>query len=353
MEQPVSDIQLDQLQIEWVPYSEVKPNQYNPNRMTWHDRQLLRQSVLEDGWTQPIVTLPDGTIVDGEQRWTVAGMKLRPDDIQEIIDRMEKRQADGAPVSTSILARLKESKARLEAAIADGSEATLASITGGLVPITRLDLGDDAHKMISTIRHNRARGMHQLDSMVDITKDLVKLGLDVDDLETRLGMDDEEITRFLSDADGLLQEAGTVAEAFSPAVVPTPVAELGEDELIKREIERSAEAASEAKRYQEALVERDQAIHVQFTQELEKRGGKLNQMERDEILEELEASTEVPEKPKPPVLKKLVLFFSEAEYTMVREVLEPSMARSLVALCQLAGEDGIGDKLAEKLEAMA
>ena len=119
-DQPVSDIQLNQLQVEWVDRDSVKPNKYNPNKMTWHDRMLLRQSLLEDGWTQPIVTLPDGTIVDGEQRWTTAGVELTPQDIQEVIDRMYQRAEEGAVLSESIVARLEESKRRLEAAIAEG-----------------------------------------------------------------------------------------------------------------------------------------------------------------------------------------------------------------------------------------
>lgn len=172
--------------------------------MSYHERLLLRQSLLEDGWTQPIVTLPDQTIVDGEQRWTTAGIPLTPKDIQDVLEKMEKRKTQGAPVSDSIILRLRESKKRLVAAIKAGLPGTIASITGGLVPITRLDLGDDAHKMISTIRHNRARGAHQIDSMTSITQDLVTLGLDFEDLETRLGMDDEEIQRFLQSAEGQL-----------------------------------------------------------------------------------------------------------------------------------------------------
>lgn len=63
-EQPVSQVQLEQLKVEWILYDDVSPNDYNPNRMTLKDRLLLRQSLLEDGWTQSIVTLSNG-----EQRW--------------------------------------------------------------------------------------------------------------------------------------------------------------------------------------------------------------------------------------------------------------------------------------------
>ncbi len=127
LKQPISDIQLQQLVVEWVPYDQVKPNRYNPNRMTAHDRALLRQSLLEDGWTQPIVTLLDGTIVDGEQRWTTAGLPLHTADIDAILSKMLQRNKEGYPISQSIVVRLVESRRRLEAIESQGETGTLAS----------------------------------------------------------------------------------------------------------------------------------------------------------------------------------------------------------------------------------
>src|SRR5262249_33502409 len=109
----VDDLQLSQLKVEWVPRSLLRPNKYNPNKMTLHDRALLKQSILEDGWTQPIVTLLDGTIVDGEQRWTVAGGPITSGDIETIIAKMESRRAEGYLISDSILQRLQTSLARV------------------------------------------------------------------------------------------------------------------------------------------------------------------------------------------------------------------------------------------------
>lgn len=269
--QPISDIQLNQLKIEWVQRDTVKPNKYNPNKMSYHERMLLRQSLLEDGWTQPVVTLPDGTIVDGEQRWTTAGLQLTPKDIDDVIGKMEKRRSEGAIISESIMSRLRESRRRLEAAIESGLPATLASITGGLVPITRLDLGDDAHKMISTIRHNRARGVHMIDSMAAITQDLVHLGLDFDDLETRLGMDHEEIDRFLksvnSQADELAEILETGDEDFSQAWAPQHVTTLNTDEAnIAAAV--SAEAATGVKEYEVAQAHRQQVVVSEAKKEI-------------------------------------------------------------------------------------
>src|SRR5690349_13809193 len=63
--QPVSSVT-------WRNRDELKSNDYNPNRVAPPELELLIISILEDGWTQPIVTLSDGTIVDGFHRWTVS-----------------------------------------------------------------------------------------------------------------------------------------------------------------------------------------------------------------------------------------------------------------------------------------
>ncbi len=340
LHQPVSDIQLNQLKIEWVEHQTIHPNRYNPNSMSWHERMLLRQSLLEDGWTQPIVTLPDRTIVDGEQRWTTAGIETTPKDIQDVIDKMEKRQEQGAPVSESILARLHESKARLEAAIAEGRPACIASITGGLVPITTLDLGDDAHKMISTIRHNRARGSHGIDAMASITQDLVSLGLDLDDLETRLGMDDEEIRRFLKAAEGMAKdlEKELAETSFSAAWKPVHISELPEDAQV--EYQRSAAAAEAIKTHQVQLAEREAEIARQReakVQEItETTGRPVTQIEKAKIEAEIAKEIPVPEKPAPVELKKFIVFVTADEYALLERVLMPNMAVKLVELCRQA-----------------
>ena len=68
MKQPLDNIQ-------WINREELSPNGYNPNRVAPPELKLLKLSILEDGWTQPIVINPDKTIVDGFHRWTVSGHK--------------------------------------------------------------------------------------------------------------------------------------------------------------------------------------------------------------------------------------------------------------------------------------
>ena len=59
--------------LQWVPREWLKPNDYNPNKVSKENLKLLTQSILTNGWTLPIVVRPDYTIIDGFHRWTVAG----------------------------------------------------------------------------------------------------------------------------------------------------------------------------------------------------------------------------------------------------------------------------------------
>lgn len=138
--------------IEWVPRDDLTANDYNPNHVAPPELDLLALSILADGWTQPIVARPDGVIVDGFHRWTVAG---RP---------------------------------------------KVAALTGGLVPVVRIE-GDPVHLRASTVRHNRARGQHAVAKMADLVAQMVELGADPDEVRDAMGMDPEEVKRLLDRGD--------------------------------------------------------------------------------------------------------------------------------------------------------
>lgn len=333
---PVSDIQLEQLQIQWVPRDTIHPNTYNPNKMTWQDRLLLRSSLLEDGWTQPIVTLPDRTIVDGEQRWTTSGIETKPEDIQEIIDRMEKRQTHGAIVSESVLGRLRESKRRLELAIAEGLPPCIASITGGLVPITTINLTDEAHRMIPTIRHNRARGAHKLDSMSSIVNDLQKMGLDIDDLEKRLGMDDEEINRLTKMSEGQLaaMQNQLANQPFSSSWSPEHITNLGANQVDFERSQKANEALQIAEQQKLARQQQIAQVVQAKVQSIEAAGQSVTQIEKDRLVNEAAKTIPQPTTPPPPALKKVVFFVTAEEEALINRAVGSRVAEGIVALCR-------------------
>lgn len=133
--------------VQWVDRNLLKPNDYNPNAVAPPELRLLKISILEDGWTQPIVCNEDNTIVDGFHRWTVAGSK------------------------------------------------DIARLTGGKVPVVYVKLKDGAHKRMSTIRHNRARGTHAVLKMADIVESMLAEGLCMEEICERLQMESEEVVR--------------------------------------------------------------------------------------------------------------------------------------------------------------
>ncbi len=134
----------------WVGRDMVKPNGYNPNRVSKQNLELLKQSILANGWTLPIVTAPDYTIIDGYHRWTVAG------------------------------------------------EEPLVSMLDGKVPVVIVEHEDKAGNMYGTVTHNRARGTHLLEPMKNIVRELVAEGKTVEEIGKQLGMRPEEVFR-LSD----------------------------------------------------------------------------------------------------------------------------------------------------------
>ncbi len=133
--------------LQWVDRGLVKPNDYNPNKVSKQNLELLKQSILTNGWTLPIVVRPDCTIIDGFHRWTVSG------------------------------------------------EEPLFSMLEGKVPIVIVHHEDRAANMYGTITHNRARGTHLLEPMKAIVKELMGEGKSVEEIGKQLGMRPEEIFR--------------------------------------------------------------------------------------------------------------------------------------------------------------
>jgi len=167
-EQPVS-------RVRWLPREQLRGNSYNPNHVAAPELELLVVSILEDGWTSAIVTLPedkDGSfqIVDGFHRWTVS------------------------------------------------ADPRLLALTGGQVPTVQVRL-DPVHRMMSTIRHNRARGTHAVLKMAGIVRSIADDGVPQRQIQKRLGMESEEVVRLVNRA-GMPTQVRKVAPGLNKAWVP-------------------------------------------------------------------------------------------------------------------------------------
>lgn len=144
----------------WVEASTVHANDYNPNSVAPPEMELLRLSIAEDGYTQPIVSFDEGgslEVVDGFHRHRVGK------ECQDIQARIH-----------------------------------------GYLPVVKInaDRSDKADRIASTIRHNRARGKHGVDSMSEIVIELKRRNWSDDKIAKHLGMDADEILR-LSQISGI------------------------------------------------------------------------------------------------------------------------------------------------------
>lgn len=140
-------IEFPVLNVKMVDIEKVVANNYNPNKVAPPEMRLLRHSIEEDGYTQPIVTYYDEEqdvyiVVDGFHRYRCA---------REYFN-------------------LKK------------------------VPIVTIDKSIE-NRMASTIRHNRARGTHQIVDMSNVVLILSEKGWSEEQISVHLGMELDEIIR--------------------------------------------------------------------------------------------------------------------------------------------------------------
>ena len=93
------------------------------------------------------------------------------------------------------------------------------ALTDGMVPVVVIE-ADPMHRMMSTIRHNRARGQHAVLRMAEIVRAMIDAGLQPADVCRRLGMEDEELERLL-DRSGMTVRGSAGARSFGRAWEPS------------------------------------------------------------------------------------------------------------------------------------
>ena len=137
----------------WVKSSKIVANDYNPNKVAPPEMELLKTSILADGYTQPIVTYSNEEsieVIDGFHRNRVGR------ECPEVTERIK-----------------------------------------GYLPITiiRPSQEDRGDRIASTIRHNRARGKHQIQGMSAIVLELKRRNWSDNKIAKNLGMEPDEILR--------------------------------------------------------------------------------------------------------------------------------------------------------------
>ena len=141
--------------VKWVRNDAVTANDYNPNKVAPPEMKLLELSIVNDGYTQPIVSWSN------PEKGAI-----------EVIDGFHRNRVG------------KESRA-------------VQQRVHGYLPVVdiRTEQSSKNDRMASTIRHNRARGKHQVDAMSEIVIELKNRNWRNARIATELGMDEEEVLR--------------------------------------------------------------------------------------------------------------------------------------------------------------
>lgn len=134
--------------VKWAPIEEISANDYNPNTVAPPEMALLEHSIASDGYTQPIVVWDTGNgyeVIDGFHRYRVGKEKLKLSHLPVVVANEN-----------------------------------------------RVDKGD---RIASTIRHNRARGKHQVGAMSEIIQELARRNWSDEKIAKELGMEPDEVLR--------------------------------------------------------------------------------------------------------------------------------------------------------------
>lgn len=155
----MGDVTFPVMNVKMVPTEKVVGNDYNPNKVAPPEMQLLRHSIEQDGYTQPIVVYYD-----------------KEDDIYVVVDGFHRLRCAKEYFS------LKE------------------------VPVVEINKPLE-NRMASTIRHNRARGKHGVTAMSDIVLELSRRNWTDKKIAKELGMEPDEVLR--------MKQITGLAELFS------------------------------------------------------------------------------------------------------------------------------------------
>ncbi|HUV09222.1 MAG TPA: ParB/RepB/Spo0J family partition protein [Spirochaetia bacterium] len=236
---------LKELKVEYLPLDALKANEYNANRQSDHEFELLLRSIKEDGFTQPVLAMMDGTIIDGEHRW---------------------RAAHALNMET--------------------------------IPVVRIDM-TEAQRRIATLRHNMARGSHDIELVGNIVKDLEQLGA-INWAQDALMLDDKELDRLLKDIQAP-EELGKDQD-WSEAWEPT---KIDEHRIREGAVSKAAETAE--------YLRKDP---VKLAREREEK--QINQADQQKALRTVSIN----------------FVFTSAQWGIIQQVLGVNRAEGLYKLCE-------------------
>lgn len=157
--------------ITWLKADTLVANDYNPNVVLDQELKLLKFSILQQGWLQPILVTKDNQIIDGFHRYWLAS-----------------------------------------------NDKDIMAMTNGRVPCCIMDLSEP-ERMLLTIRINRAKGNHVSFKMHEIITELFNTHkLSVEQISEGIGANKHEVNLLLEE--GVFTAKNIKEHKYSKAWIP-------------------------------------------------------------------------------------------------------------------------------------
>lgn len=199
----MSQVPAIKLKVEYWPLDKIKPFERNPRIHGEEQIKTLVEAIGLFGFVVPLLVDEDGELIAGHGR-LLAAKRAAMTEVPVIrVKHFTEAQRRAYVIADNRIANMAKWDERL------------MERYGGQVPVVTVDI-DPVHRMMSTIRHNRARGHHGIVPMASIVQTIVGDGVSKDDVQRRLGMEDEEVDRLLDRA-GMPTNTGT---GFGKSWVP-------------------------------------------------------------------------------------------------------------------------------------
>lgn len=171
----------------WIHNPQVQKNTWNPNRVAPPEMELLKHSIIRNGWLFPILLIKS---TDDPIRTVGDSNIVAPDQHFVIIDGFHRFTVSKHP--------------------------DIYALTNGYIPCVFLPPAD---VLMVTVHMNRAKGEHGVVEMSTIVKQLIQSGKSVEDIMEGMGMDKDEVLR-LANQQGITKDQIFNSKGFSDSWSP-------------------------------------------------------------------------------------------------------------------------------------